>query len=99
MPLARSISIVVCCLAAFATGLAAPAQTPTKPADKKPVVRPKTSATTKPAASQPASNAAPPVDPTWLEKLKPEDRGPLEDLRGYAPPAFGSDLNWLPEKQ
>src|SRR5262245_58412310 len=58
---------------------------------------PTTAPATAPAPSERAELA--PVDPMWLEKLKDEDRVPLEELRGWAPPALGRELTWLPERQ
>jgi thiol-disulfide isomerase/thioredoxin len=66
--------------------------------------RPATSRGVQPAAqSQPAhaaaaSQSAPEianVDPTWLEKLKDEDRTAINELRGYEIPGFTGDLTWI----
>src|SRR5690606_5232450 len=36
-----------------------------------------------------------PPDARWLERLPKDDRAAIEQLLGYAPPAFTDDLTWL----
>lgn len=48
------------------------------------------------AQEQPEVPERPKVDPKWLDgKLKKLDRALLDDLIGYAPPAFTEDLAWI----
>lgn len=77
--------------------LAAAPQTP--PADQaKPKPAPP-SATTEPAkpAPKPAGQRVEiqPVDIKWLDRIPKDDRAAFDELLGYAPPAFTSDLQWI----
>jgi thiol-disulfide isomerase/thioredoxin/peroxiredoxin len=48
------------------------------------------------AADEAADENAPsPVDPKWLDRLDRLDRILLDELIGYAPPDFTSDLKWF----
>lgn len=62
------------------------------------VAAPPAPAASSPQPEPPQLSPLPPVDPSWLEKLKAEDRAPLDELRAYAPPALGTNLTWLPER-
>ncbi|MDY7110320.1 MAG: redoxin domain-containing protein [Planctomycetota bacterium] len=47
------------------------------------------------AEDPPAGEEAPSIDPAWLDRLDRLDRILLDQLVGYAPPAFTNDLKWL----
>ena len=61
------------------------------------------------AMTAPIGGAAPPtpasgmggddVDPRWLDRLDSVDRACLNELIGYAPPAFTDDLQWIADDQ
>ena len=46
------------------------------------------------ADDPPATTKSDRAEPRWLASLDPPDRACLEELIGYAPPAFTSDLRW-----
>jgi thiol-disulfide isomerase/thioredoxin len=48
-----------------------------------------------PAKPAPKRLEVAPVDPKWLDHLPKDDRAALDELLGWAPPAFTSDLEWL----
>lgn len=69
---------------------------PPPPIEAKPPAAPQS----KPAASQPTKSVGQrievqPADIKWLERLPKEDRAALDELLGWAPPKFASDLQWV----
>ena len=53
-----------------------------------------------PAAPNPETEKSSPTapetaDPKWLDRMPKDDRAALDEVVGYAPPAFTNDLKWL----
>lgn len=46
--------------------------------------------TTAPAFEQPE-----PADPKWLDRIPKDDRAAIDEMLGYAPPAFTEDIKWI----
>ena len=39
------------------------------------------------------------VDPKWLDRIPKDDRAALDEIVGFAPPAFTDDLKWIGDKR
>ena len=87
------------CVAVSVLAQAPPPPPPSEPPNRAAPPKPKDPALPK----EPAEQAPPPservelpaVDPKWLDRLAKEDREAIDQLRGYAPPAFADDVKWV----
>lgn len=72
-----------------------PGETPAPPAPPRPKdpAAPQQPAEQPPAPTEPVE--LPETNPKWLDRLPKDDREAIDQLRGYAPPAFAEDLKWV----